>query len=73
MTYMINDVQDGPITSTGSCPQMALTDTALRAAKPHAKARKLFDGGGLDVEVSSRDWKRIVPGDARLRHLEHLS
>ena len=70
---MFYTVQYGPIASTGSCPQMALTDTAIRAAKPHAKPRKLFDGGGLDVEVSARDWKRIVPGDARLRHLEHLS
>ncbi len=26
---------------------MPLTDTALRSAKPRAKAFKLFDGGGL--------------------------
>ena len=31
---------------------MALTDSAVRAAKPHAKARKLFDGGGLYLELS---------------------
>ena len=31
---------------------MPLTDTAIRAAKPRAKPRKLFDGGGLYLEVS---------------------
>ncbi len=31
---------------------MPLTDTAVRAAKPQAKARKLFDGGGLYLEVN---------------------
>ena len=31
---------------------MPLTDTAVRAAKPRAKAHKLFDSGGLYVEVS---------------------
>ncbi len=31
---------------------MALTDSAVRAAKPHAKACKLFDGGGLYLELS---------------------
>ena len=31
---------------------MSLTDTAIRTAKPAKKARKLFDGGGLYIEVS---------------------
>ena len=31
---------------------MPLTDTAVRAAKPQVQARKLFDGGGLYLEVS---------------------
>jgi len=31
---------------------MPLTDTAIRKAKPQAKATKLFDGGGLYLEVS---------------------
>ena len=31
---------------------MPLTDTAIRAAKARAKPRKLFDGGGLYLEVS---------------------
>jgi integrase len=31
---------------------MPLTDTAIRTAKPAEKARKLFDGGGLYIEVS---------------------
>ena len=31
---------------------MPLTDTAVRAAKPQARTRKLFDGGGLYLELS---------------------
>jgi len=31
---------------------MPLTDTAIRSAKPQTKAVKLFDGGGLYVEVN---------------------
>ena len=31
---------------------MPLTDTAIRSAKPQAKTVKLFDGGGLYLEVS---------------------
>jgi hypothetical protein len=31
---------------------MALTDTAVRNAKPGAKPLKLFDGGGLYLEVA---------------------
>lgn len=31
---------------------MSLTDTAVRSAKPRSKATKLFDGGGLYLEVS---------------------
>jgi hypothetical protein len=31
---------------------MPLTDTAVRSAKPQAKSVKLFDGGGLYLEVS---------------------
>ncbi|MBX9812634.1 MAG: Arm DNA-binding domain-containing protein [Burkholderiales bacterium] len=31
---------------------MPLTDTAIRSAKPQAKAVKLFDGGGLYLEVN---------------------
>lgn len=39
-------------TTKGSCPHMPLTDTALRSAKPQAKTVKLFDGGGLYLEIS---------------------
>jgi integrase len=35
-----------------SCPQMPLTDTALRKAKPADKPVRLFDGDGLYLEVS---------------------
>ena len=39
--------------SKRSCPHnMPLTDTAVRAAKQQVQARKLFDGGGLYLEVS---------------------
>ena len=31
---------------------MALTDTAIRSAKPSTKTQKLFDGGGLYLEVA---------------------
>ena len=31
---------------------MALTDTAIGAAKPKKKAYRLFDGGGLYLEIS---------------------
>ncbi len=31
---------------------MPLTDTAVRNAKPAKKAQRLFDGGGLYLEVS---------------------
>ena len=31
---------------------MALADSAVRAAKPHAKTRKMFDAGGLYLELS---------------------
>ncbi|QBB70631.1 DUF4102 domain-containing protein [Pseudolysobacter antarcticus] len=36
---------------------MALTDTAIRKAKPEAKARRLFDGGGLYLEISPKGGK----------------
>jgi hypothetical protein len=35
-----------------SCPQMPLTDTAVRNAKPDKKAVKLFDDRGLYLEIS---------------------
>jgi len=36
---------------------MALTDTTIRTAKPLDKAQKLFDGGGLYLEVSPNGGK----------------
>src|SRR5690349_4544091 len=40
---------------------MALTDTAIRNAKPADKPRRLFDGGGLYLEVapSGGKWWRL--------------
>src|SRR4029077_2815289 len=35
-----------------SCPHMPLTDTAIRSAKPKEKTSKLFDSGGLYLEVN---------------------
>ena len=36
---------------------MPLTDTAIRNAKPGDKAKKMFDGGGLYVEVAPNGGK----------------
>lgn len=36
---------------------MSLTDTAIRNAKPTAKTQKLFDGGGLYLEISPKGGK----------------
>ena len=33
---------------------MPLTDTTIRNAKPAEKSRRLFDGGGLYLEISPR-------------------
>ncbi len=37
---------------------MPLTDTAIRHAQPGNKARKMFDGGGLYLEVAPNGGKR---------------
>jgi hypothetical protein len=37
---------------------MLLTDSTVRSAKPQAKAVKLFDGGGLYLEVNPAGGKR---------------
>src|SRR5574337_1929891 len=34
------------------CPQMPLTDTAIRSAKPAEKPVRMFDGNGLYLEIS---------------------
>ena len=38
--------------STFELPPMPLTNTAIRNAKPEAKHKKLFDGGGLYLQVT---------------------
>ena len=38
-------------------PKMPLTATAIRNAKPSSKTRKLFDGGGLYLEISPKGGK----------------
>lgn len=40
------------------CPQMALTDTQIRRAKPREKAHRLYDGRGLYLEVSPSGGRR---------------
>lgn len=40
-----------------SCPQIALTVTAIKNVKPSKKAKRLFDGGGLYLEVSPNGGK----------------
>ncbi len=36
---------------------MPLSDRAIRSAKPGAKARRLFDAGGLYLEISPKGGK----------------
>ncbi len=42
-------------------PPMALTNTAIKNAKPSEKARRMFDGGGLYLEIapSGGKWWRL--------------
>ena len=44
-----------------SCRYMPLTDTAIRNSKPSDKPIRLFDGGGLYLEVapSGGKWWRL--------------
>lgn len=55
-----------------SCPQMALTDTQIKAAKPALKPFKKADGKGLYIEVypsGSKLWRlkyRMHTGEKRL-------
>src|SRR6185312_14202296 len=47
--------QWGTIPRAQSCPHgvsMPLTDKSILEAKPESKAKKLFDGGGLYIEVA---------------------
>lgn len=51
---------------------MALTDLALRNAKPKEKAYKLFDGGGLHLLVNpggSRIWRLAYRFDGKPKQL----
>ena len=55
---------------------MPLTDTAIRAIKPTGKTAKLFDGGGLYLEVapSGGKWWRLkyrFQGKEKRISLEH--
>lgn len=40
------------LTCTGGVAPMPLTDTAIRSAKPQNKTVKMFDGGGLYLELA---------------------
>ena len=42
---------------TGELPPMPLTDTQIRKAKPTEKTQRLFDGGGLYLEISPKGGK----------------
>lgn len=51
---------------------MPLSDTAIRNAKPANKAKKLFDGGGLYLEVAPNGgkwWRLKYRFDGREKHL----
>lgn len=43
---------------------MPLTDTAVRNAKASGKAQRIFDGGGLYIEISPNGgkwWRLLAP------------
>lgn len=44
-------------TQKGVAPKMSLTDTAIRTAKASEKTQRLFDGGGLYLEISPNGGK----------------
>lgn len=51
---------------------MALTDTAIREAKPTRKAQRVFDGGGLYLEISpagGRWWRLKYRYDGKEKRL----
>lgn len=51
-----------------------LTETAVRKAKPSAKAQRLFDGGGLYLEVApsgSKWWRQKYRFDNKEKRLAH--
>ena len=51
---------------------MALTDTAIRKAKPTRKAQRLFDGGGFYLEISpagGRWWRLKYRYDGKEKRL----
>lgn len=57
---------------------MPLSDVAVRKAKPHAKPRKLADGGGLYLLVNPSGsklwrWKYRIGGREKLLALGGLS
>jgi hypothetical protein len=55
-------------------PAMALTDTAIRNAKPKAKPYKLADGGGLFLLVNpngSRLWRQKYRVEGREKLISH--
>ncbi len=52
------------------CPQMPLTDTAIKNAKPDTRPRRHFDGGGLYSRLPQQPEPAIVhlvDDDAALR------
>ncbi|HLM52316.1 MAG TPA: integrase arm-type DNA-binding domain-containing protein [Pseudoxanthomonas sp.] len=55
---------------------MALTDTALRKAKPTDKAQRLFDGGGLYLEITpagGKLWRQKYRFGGKEKRLAHGS
>ena len=41
-------------------PKIPLTDVAIKNAKPKDTSYKLFDEGGLFLEIYSTNWKRVA-------------
>jgi hypothetical protein len=76
---------NSPLTSGGnwsnpnwSCPQIPLTDSMARNAKPAAKTVRMFDRDGLYLEVSPRGGKwwrlkyRCAGKEKRVYYLDKL-
>lgn len=56
------------------CPQMKLTDTTVRNAKPTNKVQKLSDGGGLYLEISPKGgkyWRQKYRSQGKEKKLAH--
>ncbi len=66
VTFGGNNGRKTPVLAYPVAP-IPLTDADIRSAKPAAKAQKLFDGGGLFLEVSPAGGKGGLKN-----HVQHV-